>query len=127
MAASKPFAVIAGVGTGTGSAVARRFAQAYSIVVLARNPNNYQEVVDDINSSGGKAVGISADVTDAASVQNAFGHIAKEFGESNLAASIYNVGGVSIKFCRSVIRFSSSAVYITISSCALFGNTGVFS
>ena len=95
MAASRPFTIIAGVGSGTGSALARRFAKSYAIVVLARNPHNYQDVVDDINSSGGKAVGIGADVTDPSSVQNAFRQIASEFGESNLAASIYNVGGVS--------------------------------
>lgn len=86
--------MIAGVGTGTGSAVARRFAKAYSIVVLARNPENYNSIVNEINSSGGKAVGIKADVSDEKSVQNAFGQIAKEFGGENLAASIYNVGGV---------------------------------
>ena len=95
MAASRPFTIIAGVGSGTGSALARRFAKSYAIVVLARNPHNYQDVVDDINSSGGKAVGIGADVTDPSSVQSAFGQIATEFGESSLAASIYNVGGVS--------------------------------
>lgn len=95
--ASRPFAVIAGVGTGTGSAVARRFAKAYSVIVLARNPENYKSIVNEINSSGGKAVGISADVSDEKSVQNAFGQIVKEFGEQNLAASVYNVGGVMIR------------------------------
>ena len=105
--ASKPFAVIAGVGTGTGSAVARRFAKAYAIVVLARNPDNYRSVVDEINTSGGKAVGFSADVSDEKSVQKAFGQIETELGTSNLAAAVYNVGGVGDDRAGTVAPFTA--------------------
>ncbi|KAI9792929.1 MAG: hypothetical protein M1816_001251 [Peltula sp. TS41687] len=90
---STPFAVIAGVGTGTGSALARRFAKAYSVILLARNPDNYKSIVNEINSSGGKAIGISADVSDEKSIQNAFREIYNDFGAENLAAAVYNVGG----------------------------------
>lgn len=92
--ASRPFAIIAGVGSGTGSALARRFAQAYPVVLLARNPDNIEPIVKEINSSGGEAVGISADVSDAESVQSAFGQMAHKYGEHSLAAAVYNVGGV---------------------------------
>ncbi len=111
MAAAKPFAIIAGVGTGTGSAIARRFARApYSIVVLARNPENYNGVVQEIQAAGGQAMGISADVTDPGSMQRAFGQAASEHGDSNLAAAVYNVGGVC---CPNVVRKASeSAVYV---------------
>ncbi|KAI9834436.1 MAG: hypothetical protein M1826_002590 [Phylliscum demangeonii] len=88
-----PYAIIAGVGSGTGSALARRFAQAYSIVVLARNPDNYQPIVAEIKASGGQAVGFSTDVTDPTSVRDTFGKIAHEYGTEDLAASVYNVGG----------------------------------
>ncbi|KAI9803438.1 MAG: hypothetical protein M1833_000957 [Piccolia ochrophora] len=94
--ASKPFAVIAGVGGGTGASVARKFALAYPVALLARNPDNYGPLVQEINASGGKAVGISTDVADAASVKKAFGQITTEFGDG-LAAAVYNVGG---KFVR---------------------------
>ncbi len=103
-ASSKPLAVIAGVGSGTGSAIARRFAKAYTVVVLARGPSSYSPVVDEINAAGGSAVGINADVTDAQSVKSTFARISHELGGTDspqqqqqlsrpLAASIYNVGG----------------------------------
>lgn len=121
--ATKPFAVIAGVGPGTvspylppaeltlqahsipfhkslpnltasqGASIARKFAQAYSVVVLARNPSNYNGVVDEINSSGGQALGISADVSDSASVQSAFEKISQQYKDTPLAAAVFNSGG----------------------------------
>ncbi|KAJ5194900.1 Short-chain dehydrogenase/reductase SDR [Penicillium cinerascens] len=91
--ASKAFAIIAGVGPGTGASIARRFAQTYSVVLLSRNPDSFEPLVKDINSSGGHAVGISTDVSDANSVRAAFDQIAKQFPSSVLAATIFNPSG----------------------------------
>lgn len=96
--APSPVAIIAGVGPGTGAAVARRFAQKYPVVLLARSASNYEPVVDEINKSGGKAVGISADITDEESVKGAFdqikqGGLWKDGGESGVAAAVFNLGG----------------------------------
>ncbi|KAJ5098255.1 hypothetical protein N7532_005256 [Penicillium argentinense] len=91
--ASKALAVIAGVGPGTGASIARRFAQAYSVVLLARNPDNFNPVVQEINSSGGQAIGISTDVANADSVNTAFDEIVKKFPDTPLAATIFNPGG----------------------------------
>ena len=95
--ASKPFAIIAGVGAGTGASIARKFAQLYSVVLLARNPDNYDPLVEEINSSGGRALGISTDVSDAKSVSSAFKQISSDLGQASLAAAVFNVGG---KFIR---------------------------
>jgi NAD(P)-dependent dehydrogenase (short-subunit alcohol dehydrogenase family) len=77
-----------------GASIARKFAKAYPVVVLARNPNNYDAVVQEINSSGGKAYGISTDVSDSASVKSAFDKITKElFPNTPLAAAVFNLGG----------------------------------
>lgn len=91
--ASKAIAIVAGVGPGTGASIARKFAATYPVVLLARNAENYDSLVSEINGSGGKAVGISTDVTDPKSVQNAFRQIDKEFGGASLAAAVFNVGG----------------------------------
>ena len=110
--ASKPFAIIAGVGPGTvylssptsasltdywhknqGASLARRFAKAYPVVLLARNPANYESVVNEINTSGGQALGISTDLSDATSVRSAFDKISKQYAGSALAAAIFNSGG----------------------------------
>ncbi|KAI0536274.1 NAD(P)-binding protein [Xylaria digitata] len=88
---SKLFAVVAGVGSGTGRAVALRFAKAYPVVLLARKPGSYQDTVSEINQAGGRAIGISADVTDGESIGLAFDSIKKELPGFKLAAAIYNV------------------------------------
>ncbi|KAH3339343.1 hypothetical protein KXW81_008262 [Aspergillus fumigatus] len=91
--ATKALAVIAGVGPGTGASIARRFAKAYSVVVLSRNPANFEPLVQEINSSGGQALGISADVTDPTSVKSAFEKIAQQYAGVPLAAAVFNPAG----------------------------------
>ena len=91
-----PFAVIAGVGPGTGAAVARKFALAYPVALLARSPENYTSLVEEINKSGGKAVGISTNVADESSVKSAFEKITAEFG-GQCAAALFNASGPFVR------------------------------
>lgn len=87
-------AVIAGVGAGTGAAVARKFSSLYPVVCLARNPDNYNDLVKEINGIGGKAIGISTDISDSSSVKAAFSKIGDEFGKDySIAAAIFNASG----------------------------------
>jgi NADP-dependent 3-hydroxy acid dehydrogenase YdfG len=83
---SQLIAIVAGVGPGTGAAVARKFAASYPVVLMARKPESYNDLVKEINGSGGKAVGISTDVADTKSVKDAVGQIEKEFGSGVGAA-----------------------------------------
>lgn len=89
----KFYAVVAGIGPATGRSVALRFAESYPVVLLSRQPESYNDVVAQINKSGGKAIGISADATDANSLSAAFASIKKDkdFGNLYLVAAIYNV------------------------------------
>ncbi|KAL4925671.1 oxidoreductase, short chain dehydrogenase/reductase family [Aspergillus undulatus] len=91
--ATKPLAIVAGVGPGTGASIARKFAQAYSVVVLARNADNYNGVVNEINSYGGQALGLSVDVSDSSSLKSAFDKIAQQYKDAPLAAAVFNSGG----------------------------------
>lgn len=88
--ASKPLAIIAGVGAGTGASVARRFGAAYTTVLLARNSANFDPVVREITAAGGEAVGISTDITDPASVKAAFEQIQQKYSGNSVAAAVYN-------------------------------------
>lgn len=90
---SKLFAVVAGVGPGTGAAVARKFGQQYPVALLARSPENYEPYVKEINNSGGKAIGISTDLSDASSIKSAFQKIESEFGNAGCAAAVFNASG----------------------------------
>lgn len=92
--ASKPWAIVAGVGPGTGASVARRFAKSYPVALLARNPQNYESLVEEINAAGGKAIGISTDTSDGSAVKAAFEKLKGTEGfQGSLAAAVYNVGG----------------------------------
>lgn len=81
MSTSRLIAIIAGVGEGTGASVARKFALAYPVVLLARNPGSYEPLVKEINGNGGTALGISTDVSDEGSVKSAFVEVEKQFGK----------------------------------------------
>ena len=88
MASKSFFAVIAGVGPGTGRSVALKFAKTYPVALLARKPESYNDIVAEINQSGGQAIGIPTDTTDAASVKSAFDKIRAEYPDKKLAAAI---------------------------------------
>jgi len=88
---SQFYAIVAGVGPGTGRSAAVRFAKAYPVVLLARNPENYNDVVAEINGSGGRAIAISTDATDESSLTSALEKVEKELPGSKLAAAVYNV------------------------------------
>lgn len=61
--------------------------------MLARKAANYDPIVKEIEEAGGRAVGISTDVSDSASVKNAFEKLQTEMGDTPLAAAVFNVGG----------------------------------
>ena len=92
-----PYAVIAGVGPGTGASVARKFAATYPVVCLSRTPANFEPLVEEINSSGGKAIGVSTDVTNASSLKEAVKKIESEFGDGGCAAAVLNAAGGFVK------------------------------
>ncbi|KAK4691941.1 hypothetical protein P7C71_g5171, partial [Lecanoromycetidae sp. Uapishka_2] len=95
---SKPIAIIAGVGPGTGAAVARKFAASYPVALLSRNPDTYNPIVNEINKSGGKAIGISTDVSDSKSVKAMVESVKKEYGHDvKCAAAIFNASGAFVR------------------------------
>lgn len=94
----KFIAIIAGAGPGTGSAVARRFAQAYPVVVLSRSQSSLDPLVRDITQSGGHALAVPTDVTDPLNMSSTMDKVKAEFGSDiSIAAAIYNVAS---KFSR---------------------------
>jgi NAD(P)-dependent dehydrogenase (short-subunit alcohol dehydrogenase family) len=97
MATTKPIAIIAGVGSGTGAALARRFAKSYPVVLLARKPSNFEQLADEINKSGGEAIGISTDVSSEESVKNAFAKIKEVHGGAPVAAAIFNASARPVR------------------------------
>ncbi|KAL4941084.1 hypothetical protein BDV06DRAFT_195180 [Aspergillus oleicola] len=94
----KTIAIIAGAGPGTGSSVARRFAQTYPVALLSRSQGSLDPLVQDITASGGVALGIPTDVTDLGSMNSAIEQMKAIFGaDIRVAAAIYNAAA---KFTR---------------------------
>ncbi|MCC9173057.1 3-oxoacyl-ACP reductase FabG [Arthrobacter sp. zg-Y179] len=74
-------AVVTGAGRGIGAAVAMRLAaDGHRVAVLDLREEDTAATVEAINNSGGKAVGVGANVADAAAVEQAVGRIAGELG-----------------------------------------------
>jgi NADP-dependent 3-hydroxy acid dehydrogenase YdfG len=75
---SRPLALITGGGTGIGAAIARRLARdGFDVVVAGRRREKLDEVVADIEGSGGSARALGMDVTDAESVRTGVGSLAR--------------------------------------------------
>jgi len=72
-----PVCVISGVGPGTGSALARRFAKGgHRVAMLARNPQRLAELEREVPYSKGYA----CDVSDAAQVEATADRIERDLG-----------------------------------------------
>jgi len=80
--------LITGVGPGTGTALARRFAQGYRVAMLARNRERLAELEQEIP----EARGYACDVSDEAALKRTFEKICADWGAPEVV--IHNaVGG----------------------------------
>ncbi len=78
---SRPVALVAGVGRGTGGAVARRFAAAgYRVALLARSEGRLKEFEAELAGS----LAIPCDLTDPAAVDSALAKCRVELGEPDV-------------------------------------------
>jgi len=85
-------AIIAGVGPGTGGALARAFAnQGYAVGLLSRRAESSAPIAEEIRARGGKALVQPCDVTVRQSVQAAVGEIGRQLGV--ITALAHNASG----------------------------------
>ncbi|MFB7669526.1 SDR family oxidoreductase [Kitasatospora sp. NPDC056138] len=87
-------AVVTGASSGIGEASAEHLAGLGArVAVLARRADRLNELVSRIEKSGGTALAIAVDVTDAAAVRSAAGRVAAELGGADL---LFNNAGVML-------------------------------
>src|SRR5262245_7287007 len=77
--------VVTGAGGGIGRTIAQNMADAGGkVAVVDRDVQTAQDTTDQIRSSGGSAVAIECDITDAASVEHARVEAERAFGGCNV-------------------------------------------
>ncbi|KAA1379913.1 SDR family NAD(P)-dependent oxidoreductase [Aeromicrobium fastidiosum] len=78
---NRPVAVVTGGGRGIGAATAEALAGAgFCVAVVARSEQQIDEVAARITSTGGTAIAVAVDATDAAAVARAAALIADRLG-----------------------------------------------
>lgn len=88
---SEKVAAVLGVGPGLGAAISRRFArEGFAVALLARSEGSTTPVREEIERSGGEALAVETDATDAASVARAFERVRDSLGDPEVF--VYNAG-----------------------------------
>jgi NAD(P)-dependent dehydrogenase (short-subunit alcohol dehydrogenase family) len=84
-------AMVVGVGPGLGAALARRFAQGgHPVAMVARSRDFIDHLAAQIETAGGRALALTADVGDAGQIARAFATVRAKFGAPGVL--LYNAG-----------------------------------
>src|SRR5262249_57764928 len=92
MDTQKPVAVVIGVGPGLGAALARRFATAYSVAMLARKGDYLKELAGELRQSGGTVLDLTCDVSNETRIAEAFRAIRAKLGQVEVLHYIASSG-----------------------------------
>jgi NAD(P)-dependent dehydrogenase (short-subunit alcohol dehydrogenase family) len=78
-------AIVTGGGTGIGKAISLALAnEGAAVVIAARNFSRLEQTARDIESRGGKAVGIQSDISDHEQVKRMIAQTTKDFGQIDI-------------------------------------------
>jgi NAD(P)-dependent dehydrogenase (short-subunit alcohol dehydrogenase family) len=92
MSARNPVAIVTGGGSGIGRAVALALAaDGYLVTVAGRRPAAIEAVAKSAEGLAGEVAPVTADVTDAESVESLFDEVRRRFGRLDL---LFNNAGV---------------------------------
>lgn len=86
-------ALVTGASSGIGKAVSMAMAaEGVSVGLLARSEDKLEKTRQEIEQKGGRALPVSADVSDPERVKNAVEKTVDEFGSLHIVASIAGLG-----------------------------------
>jgi NAD(P)-dependent dehydrogenase (short-subunit alcohol dehydrogenase family) len=88
-------ALVTGAGSGIGKAAAVMMAkEGAKIGALGRTEDELQEVVDEIKQSGGEAMILKADISDAKEMEQVTNKLVKKFGRLDVVFANAGINGV---------------------------------
>ena len=89
-------ALVTGGGEGIGKATAKLFAaQGASVGVLGRTKENIDKTVKEIESAGGKALTLVADIADASAMEQAVKDLTNEYGRLDVVFANAGINGIT--------------------------------
>jgi NAD(P)-dependent dehydrogenase (short-subunit alcohol dehydrogenase family) len=84
-------ALVVGVGPGLGAALVRRFAQGgHAVAMIARSREFMDDLAAEVKAAGGRALPVTADVSDAEQIARAFTAVRSALGAPEVL--LYNAG-----------------------------------
>ena len=117
-------AVVTGASSGIGEATAKRLAASGAkVAVLARRADRLEKLVNEIEQSGGTALAIAIDVSDADAVRAAADRVARELGTVDL---LFNNAGVMLPAPVEEQRFDQWQQQIDLNISGLMYVIGAF-
>jgi NAD(P)-dependent dehydrogenase (short-subunit alcohol dehydrogenase family) len=88
-------ALITGAGSGIGRASAVALARAgASVALLSHTVGEIEDAAEEIRAAGGKAIALTADVSDEAAMQQAVTQLANQFGQLDIVVANAGINGV---------------------------------
>jgi NAD(P)-dependent dehydrogenase (short-subunit alcohol dehydrogenase family) len=95
MSFANKVALVTGAGSGIGKAAAVRLAaEGCAVGVLTHTAKEAEAVADEIRAAGGKALALTADVSDADQMTRAVDDLEQEFGRVDLLFANAGINGV---------------------------------
>lgn len=116
---------VTGGSSGIGAGIAKTAAQCGAkVAVIARDIDEMQEVVLQVQSLGGQAMAVTADVTASDQVRAAFDKIADQYGRLDAVVANAGINGtwapideISPEQWRKTIDVNLTGTYLTIHHC----------
>ncbi len=107
MKISGSVALVTGAGRGIGKTVALTLGRhGASVILTARTTDELERVKRDIESAGGRAHAIRADLTNAENIQQLFSELHDKFGRLDILVN--NAGIASSRRCATWHRVTST-------------------
>lgn len=88
-------ALVTGAGSGIGKATAQALArEGAAVVVMSRTREEVEATADEIETAGGKALALTADITDDAAMRKLVADAVAQFGRLDIVVANAGINGV---------------------------------